>query len=148
MDVQPSGTPVEFPIERGKIAEFARAIESPESVYFDREAARAAGFENVPAPPTYAMVSAFFSGPGSRPRIDIDMRYALHAEQEFEYFAPVVAGDTLTGRTRLAGQHEKQGRRGGTMKFFVLETEYTNQRGEKVLAVRQTLLQTAGTVKE
>ena len=145
---QPSGEPVHFPIEAGKIAEFARAIKSDDSVYLDREAADAAGFANVLAPPTYGMVSAFFSGPSSRPPIDIDMRYALHAEQEFEYLAPVVATDVLTGVTRLTEEYEKEGRRGGRMKFYTFETTYTNQANEKVLLVRQILLQTSGAVQE
>ena len=62
--------------------------------------------------------------------------------------APVYAGDVLTATARVADVYEKAGSRGGTMTFGVLETTFTNQRGEKVLISRSTLIETAAAVKK
>ena len=77
-----------------------------------------------------------------------DVRRLLHGEQEFEYLAPVYAGDVLTATARVADVYEKQGSRGGTMTFGILETTFTNQRGESVLISRSTLVETAAPVKK
>jgi peroxisomal enoyl-CoA hydratase 2 len=144
-DRSPTETTVTFPIEAGKIREFAAAIMDDNPIYRSPEAAQGEGFADVPAPPTYSVVSSFFQE-GTPLDMGLDMRYTLHAAAEFEYHAPVVAGDVLTGRSYISERYEKEGRRGGKMKFAVLETVYVNQRGEKVLTVRGTGLQTEGPV--
>jgi len=137
-----------FPIEAGKIREFARATLDDNTVYRSKEDAARSGFADIPAPPTFAMASVFFQTPESQVPLDLDFRYALHGEQEFEYLGPILAGDQLTGRSRISDRYEKQGKRGGTMVFTVLETQYRNQRDELVLNVRQTLIQPEGALKE
>ncbi len=57
-----------FPIERGKVAEFARATFETHPAFFQPEAARAAGFDNIPVPLTYPIVSRFFQNPESTVR--------------------------------------------------------------------------------
>jgi hypothetical protein len=44
--------------------------------------------------------------------------------------------------------YEKQGKRGGVMKFVEAETVYRDQHGDVVLRSRTTAIQTAGVVKE
>ena len=44
--------------------------------------------------------------------------------------------------------YEKQGKRGGLMKFVELETVYRDQKGCVVARSRSTAIQTAGVVKE
>ena len=78
----------------------------------------------------------------------LDNRYVLHGEEEYEYFAPVLAGDVLTCKARISDAYEKAGKRGGKMTFVVFEYTYFNQRGEKALVSRSTLIQTGGVVKE
>ena len=140
--------PFGFPIEAGKIREFARATLDDNPIYRSKDEAKRAGFQNIPAPPTFAMAAVFFQTAESQAPLDIDFRYALHGEQEFEYLAPIVAGDELTGRSRISERYEKEGKRGGKMLFTVLETQYENQRNEHVLNVRQTLIQPEGALKE
>ena len=142
------GAPFQFPIEAGKIREFARAVLDDNPFYRDEEEAKRWGCSNIPAPPTFAMTSAFVQTPESQVPLKLDFLFALHGEQEFEYLAPIVAGDELTGRARISERFEKKGKRGGTMLFVVVETQYENQRGERVLNVRQTLIQPEGTIKE
>lgn len=44
--------------------------------------------------------------------------------------------------------YEKQGKRGGQMKFIEIETVYRDQHGAVVLRTKTTAIQTEGVVKE
>ena len=54
--------PPGFPVERGKIHEFAVAILDEHPHYHDEETARAAGLPSVVAPPTFPIASALYAG--------------------------------------------------------------------------------------
>jgi len=142
-----TGSGITMHIERGKIREFARAIKDNNPLYFDEEYAKQTAGGIVP-PPTFTMTQAFWEEGPRKPLLTYDVRRLLHGEQEFEYLAPVHAGDVLTGTARVADVYEKQGSRGGTMTFGIIETTYVNQRGEKVLISRSTLVETAAPVKK
>jgi len=141
-----SGNPVTMHVERGKIREFARAIKDDNPIYFDEEHAKRVAGGIVP-PPTFSMTLGFWDDGRNRPLLTYDVRRLLHGEQEFEYLAAIHAGDTLTAVGRVADVYEKTGSRGGMMTFGILETTFTNQRGEKVLISRSTLVETAAPVK-
>ena len=141
-----SGTPVTMHVERGKIREFARAIKDDNPIYFDETFATQTVGGLMP-PPTFSMTLGLWDDRRNRPLLTYDVRRLLHGEQEFEYLAPIYAGDVLTAVGRVADVYEKQGSRGGTMTFGVLETTFTNQRGELVLRSRSTLVETAAPVK-
>ena len=49
----------------------------------------------------------------------------VHGAQEFEWFEPVVAGDTITTEARVKDVFDKNG-----MKFYVFESESKNQDGQ------------------
>ena len=54
----------EYEVGKEKIREYAHAVGEDNPVYFDRDAAKAAGFRDVPAPPMFAVVySAGAMGP-------------------------------------------------------------------------------------
>ncbi len=142
-----TGKPITMHVERGKIREFARAIKDDNPLYFDEAyAQRIAG--GIMPPPTFTMTGGFWDDGRSRPLLTYDVRRLLHGEQEFEYLAPIHAGDTLTAVSRAADVYEKAGSRGGSMTFGVLETTFTNQRGEQVLIARSTLIETGGVLKK
>src|SRR5688572_32301682 len=88
-----TGSPVEMRVEFGKIREFARAVKDDDPLYFDEAyAERVAG--GVLAPPTFTMTQAFWTeGTMGGPRLDLDMPRVLHGGQEFEYVAPIHAGE-------------------------------------------------------
>lgn len=140
--------PFEFPIERGKIAEFADAFGDANPIYRDPAAAAREGFAGIPAPPT--MLRSFLYEP--RAAADAlkvaDWSYIVHGEQEFEYLAPVVAGDVLTCHDRIVSISEKESRRAGKLTIAVIETTIHNQRGEKVQVARRTLIETGKRIKE
>lgn len=139
----------EFEIEAGKVEEFARAVHDDDPVYRDEEVAKERGFDGIPAPLTFERVSAF---PRYRTveKYGIDLgfqeEYTIHGEQAYEYERPVVVGDVLTGTTTLTDVYERNGNRGGTMTFAVLETEYTDEDGELVLTARSTAIETAAAI--
>ena len=142
-----TGKRVTMHVERGKIREFARAIKDDNPVYFDEAHAQRTVGGMMP-PPTFTMTLGFWDDGRQRPLLTYDVRRLLHGEQEFEYLAPIHAGDVLTATGRVADVFEKAGSRGGTMTFGLLETTFTNQRGEKVLISRSTLIETAAAVKK
>ena len=128
-------------VERGKIAEFARAVKEDNPAYAKGEA--------PPAPPTFLMTIAHWIGNlgETRQGIKLDYRRLLHGEQEFEYVRPIRAGDVLTFRSRTKDVFQKEGKRGGTMTFVLGETEFKNQRGEVVAYMRNTAIETSDAVK-
>ncbi len=140
-----------IPVERGKIHEFAEAILDDHPLYHDEEAARAAGLPSVVAPPTFSMVTQHFpddSVPPSAELQGLDMRFMLHGAQEFVFERPLFAGDQLRAEPGQVRSYEKQGKRGGQMKFIEIETVYRDQHGAVVLRTKTTAIQTEGVVKE
>jgi acyl dehydratase len=106
------------------------------------------GFAGIPAPPT--LLRTFLYEPkAASDALDVkDWSYIVHGEQEFEYFAPVVAGDVLTAHERIASITEKESRRAGRLQIAVIETTFHNQRGEKVQVARRTLVETGKRIAE
>ena len=143
-------------IERGPVTRFAEAVTESSPIYRDVEAARAAGFDGVPVPPTYFFSAAGHWGafpetqpadaqPDSNPTMEIigqlmaNGGMVLHGEQEFTYHRPVVVGETLRSEGKVADLYEKAaGER--TMTFLVTETEYRDTEGELVLTARMNLI--------
>ena len=142
-----TGKPVVMHVERGKIREFARAIKDNNPIYFDEAYAQKTAGGIMP-PATFSMTLGFWDDGRQRPLLTYDVRRLLHGEQEFEYLAPIHAGDALTATGRVADVYEKAGSRGGVMTFGVIETTFTNQRGERVLISRSVLVETAAPVKK
>lgn len=133
-------------IEKGKIREFANAIEDPNPIFREEEAASAVGFEAVPAPLTFLVTEIFhFTDDIPRPDYKVNPNRILDGGTEYEYIKPVLAGDTISSKTKVAEIYEKKGRRGGIMTFVVAETTYTNQKGEVCVKSRSTLIETSQT---
>lgn len=133
-------TPFVFEVERGKIREFATAIGDTNPIYHHLEAAQAAGYPDLPIPPTFPTTFAYWGRRANNaPEDDLGFPHArvLHGEEEYTYLAPIHAGDTLTGVRQLADVQEKQGKL-GKMEIATLKTVYTNQHGQEVLHARTT----------
>jgi acyl dehydratase len=121
--------PVVYAVGREKIREYARAVGESNPVHLDVQAARDAGYADVAAPPMFAVV---YSAPSVGPPIfdpEIELNFAMmvHGGQEFEWGAPVVAGDEITTTARVKDISEKDGRG-----YYVFESTSVNQRGEQV----------------
>lgn len=83
----------------------------------------------------------------SRPR-EASGGTGLHAEQHFEYHRHPRPGDVLTVTVRRGQSWERQGRRGGTLRFSESITEYRDQDGELVVTARAVGVRTSKTVTE
>jgi acyl dehydratase len=118
----------EYEVGREKIREYANAVGETSPVHQDREAAQAAGFRDVVAPPMFVVVySAGAMGPAILdPEIGINLMLMVHGGQEFVWGQPVVAGDTITTKGVVKDMYEKDGR-----KFYVFESVSTNQDGQE-----------------
>lgn len=128
-------------VEAGKIRELALAIGDENPIYTDEVKAKEEGFEAIPILPSFMEVIDMWAGPSFEDLMDqleIDMKKLLHGEQEYEYFAPVYAGDTIHAETKVT---DVKAKRNG-MAIYTLETVYRNQNDEKVMTARQVLVKT------
>ncbi len=122
-----------YQASRAKIAEYAAAIGATNPVHFDHDAALAAGFPDIAAPPMFCVV---YAAPAMAPAIldpevGINLATMVHGGQEFEWGPPVCSGDEITTTATCTGISEK-----GGMGFYVFESTSLNQDGE--MTVRGT----------
>ena len=133
------GTPFVVDIERGKIHEFARATQSQHAGYFEAE--------RPAVPPTFLTTQFFWEAlvPGSNPwdLVAMSQKRGMHAEQEYIFHGPPPkAGDRLYACSRIEDIFEKQGRRGGTLTFAVMVTEFRDAEGRLVAEAKLTGVET------
>jgi len=135
MTVKTEGVGKEWPAttdEVGKetIGEYARVVGLETRVHFDREAARAAGYRDVVAPPMFCVVySAPALGPAMfDPEVGMNFAAMVHGGQEFAWSEPACSGDEITTAARCLEIYEKDGKG-----FYVFETVSTNQDGAEVV---------------
>jgi len=121
--------PVTYAVGREKIREYASAVGETNPLYSDVEAALAAGYADVVAPPMFAVVYAARAvGPGIfDPEVGINFAMMVHAGQEFVWGPVVVAGDEVTTTATVKDISDR-----GGMGFYVFESVSVNQRGETV----------------
>jgi acyl dehydratase len=152
---KPTGSGV-VTVERATVSAFARAVLDDDPVYRNRDAARDAGFDDIPAPPTYLFSAAPnfgrweeeqppASGDGIDPMGEVmgalmaEGGLILHGEQEFTYHRPVVVGEKLRYEGVVRDLYSKvSGER--TMTFLVIETTYRDDDGEPVAVSTMNLL--------
>ncbi len=144
-----------FPVEEGHILLFARAIGDDNRIYRDRSYAETSEPGAIIAPPTFVEASAQFDPDYFlRPKIDKpwigsgktptglkaselgQTAGLLHAEQHFEYHRNLNLGDVLSASHVPGKTWEKEGRRGGKLKFSETITEYRDQNGDLVVTAR------------
>ena len=151
-----------FPVEAGHIMMFARSIGDANEIYYDEEYAGTTEPGCTIAPPTFVQASAQFD-PNYflRPKIGeewfgsakgptgISKRESgggggggLHAEQHYVYHRQVKVGDVLSAATKPGKSWEKEGRRGGKLKFSESVTEYRDQDGDLVVTATSVGVQT------
>ena len=104
------GSPV-YQVGREKVREFARAIGESSPLCSDVDAARAAGYSDVVAPPTFAIVVSMEAGRQAAfdPDLGLDYTRVVHGEQTFEYARPIVAGDELVCTASIHAIREAAG---------------------------------------
>jgi acyl dehydratase len=130
-----------YEVGREKIAEFADAIGSDDPVHRDPEAARALGYADVIAPPTFATIgaqraeAAVVQDPGS----GIDYSRVVHGEERFTHHRPIVAGDRL-----VATLHVDAVRQAGGHGMVTTRVEIAAETGERVSTAISTIVVRGG----
>jgi acyl dehydratase len=139
---------IEFmlPVTEDAVRTFAEAVDEQSTYCTDPEAARLAGFPGALAPPTFNVTQIFQVPRDEREsRLGANLNYArvLHGEQEFVYKRLPVAGEELKGVMRISKDFEKEGKRGGKMRFVTYESKFTDTNGDEVLTAYYTLIETS-----
>jgi acyl dehydratase len=121
--------PVSYAVGREKIREYAAAVEETNPLHHDVQAAHAAGYADVVAPPMFAVVYASRSLVAALfdPEVGLNFALMVHGAQDFRWGPVVVAGDEIVTSTTVSDISSR-----GGMEFFVFESVSENQRGETV----------------
>jgi acyl dehydratase len=133
-----TGEPFTIEIERGKIREFAVATHSSNSDYLE--------VAEPVVPPTFLTTTAFWAtgDADAWQAVAMDQARGLHAEQEYVFHGPPPrAGAKLRARSRITDIYAKQGRRGGTLTFAVMRTDFHDPQGRLIAEAKLTGVQTA-----
>lgn len=127
--------PCTHEVEKGDVICYARATGETDPLFLDEVAARRTRYGGIVAPPTYLIVMR----PMLAGRLKLASPYpkSLDGGTRWRYLEPIRPGDRITATARLAELYERDGRL-GTMLFQVIEIEYSNQHGQRVVAQRDT----------
>ena len=126
-----------YVVGREKVREFSSAVFATAPIHHDANAAMAAGYSDVVAPPTFPIViqektlQKLLSHPGA----GIDFSRVVHGDQKFEYQRPLVAGDEVVATLRVT---KIQSLGGHTM--VTSESTITTTAGEPVAVATSTLV--------
>jgi hypothetical protein len=145
----------DFHVDRTAILNFAAAIGETNPIYWDAASAAGTPLGDVIAPPTFGVVAAHWNPNyglrGTRkipPRVEPPASEAkprsgggggggltrvLHGEQRFAYHKPMQPGMKLRVTTRPGKVWEKEGKKGGKLKFNETISEYRDESGDLVL---------------
>ena len=129
----------QFPIERGKIREFARATKSTNDAHQGPDAV---------IPPTFLTHAGLAWEPqelNAARELGFDLGRLLHGEEEYVFYGPPPrAGRTLSVTTRIGDQWQKSGSRGGVMRFAQIVREFRDETGALVATQTTTAIETGG----
>jgi acyl dehydratase len=124
-------------VGREKVREFSRAVFATNPVNLEPEAARAAGYDDVVAPPTFAVVvqEQALAKLLAEPDTGIDFSRVVHGDQRFVATRPIVAGDELTAvltvsRVKTLGGHS----------MVTADTLISDAAGRHVVTATSTLI--------
>ena len=125
-----------YTVSAAKTEEMARATGATSPLHTDRDAARAAGYADVVAPPTFAVAVAqraefaYVQDPSS----GIDFSRVVHAEESFVHHRPMVAGDELSTAVTVESITERAG-----ITMVTTRAEIAGADGAPVSTVRSTM---------
>ncbi|TVZ07328.1 MaoC family dehydratase [Trebonia kvetii] len=127
-----------YEVSRVKIADFADAIGEQSELCRSREAAVKAGYPDVIAPPTFAVVISMASSGevNADPELGLDYSMVVHSDQSFSYSRPLHAGDVVVATTTVDSIKSV-----GSMSILVTSTEIVTVDGEHVCTARSTLVE-------
>lgn len=125
---------ISYEVEKGAIRKFVEAVGDEDPIYYDGQAAQAAGFKTIVAPSTFLCTFRAQELPDLKIQFG---RVRLNGGNEYEYYHPIYAGDTITVTAKYADVSERSGRT-GKMVFVITELTFRNQHGQVVAKGRNT----------
>jgi acyl dehydratase len=137
-----------YPVEYDPIRRLCHMVEDRNPLFLDPEYAKTTSYGSVIAPPVMA---DYFAGQGAWPPDEgpEDPGYGLpptpgnqfiNLSQTLEFYKPVRVGDRLSGQGVITDVYEKPIRLDPKAVWIVMEARITNQDGELVTVVRNTVL--------
>ncbi len=127
-----------YEVSRVKIADFADAIGEPSELCRNREAAVEAGYPDVIAPPTFAVVLSMAAADEVHhdPGLGLDFSMVVHGEQSFSHSRPLHAGDRVLVTSTVDSIKTV-----GALSMLVTSTEIATVAGEHVCTARSMLVE-------
>lgn len=126
-----------YQVGREKVREFATAIGDSNPIYHDVAAARALGYADVVAPPTFGFIlqmqgmnTALFD-----PEVGVELHRVIHGEQRFDYVRPIVAGDEIVVTPTIEEVKSRPG-----MDMITVRGDLTDANGEVVGSLRSVIV--------
>jgi acyl dehydratase len=128
---------LDLELDRDRANRFALAVGEDDPRFTELEAARAEGFPEQLAFPTFPTVLGILASAQIvvDPELGMDYSRVVHGEQSFEWRRPLVVGDRLRAVPRIADVYAK-----GPNEFLVIEAEITDADDDVVCVARSTLL--------
>jgi acyl dehydratase len=133
-----STEPVTIEVEKGQIRRFAAAIGEDANIHYDEAAAKAAGFPSLVGTPTFP--AALHVTRDLYDELGLDDSNIMHAEEEYEYFRPMCAGDMITVTHAIADIYDKKTPTGALV-FMVIETRGNDAKDRPVFKGRRVLVE-------
>ena len=129
----------EMALDRSRLRFFAKAIGETGAHYTDVAAAQAAGYADLPAPPTFLFGAELDSGAMKSllELLQVPETKLLHGEQSFTYHRVACAGETITVQSAIEDIYEKKN---GALEFIVQTARATNQKNELVAEMRSVIV--------
>lgn len=126
-----------YEVGREALRAFAEAVGAAHPAHTDPDAARALGYRDVIAPPTFAVVVAQRSDARlvRDPAAGIDFSRVVHGEQHFTHHRPIAAGDRL-----VATLHVDAVREAGGHAMVTTRNEIATEDGEPVCTAVSVLV--------
>lgn len=125
-----------YQVGREHLREFATAVGAQHPFHHSVEAAQAAGYKGVVAPPTFAVVIAqraeqqFIADPAA----GVDFSRVVHADETFTHHRPIVAGDELSTILHVDSIVER-----ASIAMVTTRCEISDASGDPVATVISTL---------
>jgi acyl dehydratase len=137
--------PIEVQVERGRIRFLAEVLGGSDPIHVDVDAAVAAGYPDLVAPPSFivaieAAVEDERRRLGQEPltsMLGCDFNYLLHGSERYEYSGLIFAGDTLVCTTEFVDFYDKKG---GAMEFVDMQTDIAHKDRGVLMRAHRTLI--------
>ncbi len=127
-----------YEVSRVKIADFAEAIGETSELCRDKSAALRAGYPDVIAPPTFAIVLSMASADVvyQDAGLGLDFSMVVHGDQSFTYSRPLHAGDAVLATTTVESIKAL-----GATSMLLTSTDISTTSGEHVCTAKAMLVE-------